>query len=393
MSTVTELHPSDGETYAEGLARAAQMEAEAEAARIRNADARARQELAQQKAAARAQRDIEAELAAAADARKQREEAAREEAEAKARAARSAATWRRAALTIAVVCVVVSLPLQVLAFYSPRAPFLAAAPLVIEGIAWALLAGAQAAIDDGRPSWLYRLLAGGGAAFAAVVNLLHGMSAFGLATGMGGAFCSLAGPLIWDLHEHGRITKREGRKPRKVRRAEARAARAEVQRLAAVNAARQTQDAAVWDRAVYLAAALGEVTPRRTGLRRRMVGEVAPSEKTFRRAWDETHGAEVGATAESIAAKRTARHGVRVAQNARLSDLLTDENVQVDSQMAPGDDKPSKAPREPGTDGRKNNGGTPPRRRPGDVKFAPGATRQMSITARAATATGEVDDS
>ncbi|MFI0901813.1 hypothetical protein [Streptomyces sp. NPDC020983] len=383
--SVTELRP-EGETYAEGLAKASLLEAEAEAARIKNRAEAARQELLQEKAAARAQKEIEAELAEAADARRRRDEAASEEAAAKARAAASAATWRKAALSIAVVCVLVSLPLQVMAFYSPKAPFLVVAPLVIEGIAWALLAGAQAAIDEDRPAWLYRLLAGCGALFAASVNLLHGMSAYGLATGLGGAFCSLAGPLIWDLHEHGRLAKKEGRLPRKVRRAEARAARDEARRVTAVNAARANEDTKVWERAVYLAAALGEVAPKRSRLRRRIVGEVVPSERTYKRAWDEIHGAETGTTAETIAARRAARHAVRVASNSPLSKTEKDANAQVDSQMDPPAGTAPKAPRKSGEDGRRRNGGTPPRRVPGDVQYSPVARRQMSAAAKAAKA-------
>jgi len=379
--TVTEIRPEgETETYAEGLARAAVVETEAEAARIKNRAESARQELAQRKAEARAQREIEAELAAAEDEREKRAQARREQAADRARAEKSAATWKKAALGIALVCVVVSLPLQVMAFYSPKAPFLAVAPLVIEGIAWALLAGAQAAIDDNRPAWLYRALAGAGACFAASVNYLHGSDAYGMATGLGGAFCSLAGPMIWDLHEHGRIAKREGRVPRKVRRAEARAAREEQRRVKKVNEQRAKLPdlKAVWERAQYLAAALGEVVP---------------SEKTYRRAWDEIHGTEVGSTAATIAARRTARRAVRVAQNGPLEDLATDANQQVDSQMDPSGESTPKGARKGGEDGRKRNGGTPPRRVPGDVTYSPVARRQMSVSARAKKAAEGVTES
>ncbi|MFJ2635821.1 hypothetical protein ACIO6U_28255 [Streptomyces sp. NPDC087422] len=375
--TVTELRP-EGETYAEGLARAAQMEADAEAARIRNEAERAKQALAQEKAAARAQADIDASLAEAAAARKAREDAAREETALRVRREKSAATWRKAALSIAITCVVVSLPLQMMAFYDPSAPFLLAAPLVVEGIAWALLAGAQDAIDHDRPSWLYRLLAGSGALFAATVNFLHGSATYGAATGLGGAFCSLAGPLIWDLHEHGRIAKKEARPSRRARRAEARAARSETRRAKVVNTARAAKDVAVWERAEYLAAALGELVP---------------TEKTYGRAWDEIHGAEVGATAETIAARRAARRAVRLAQNGPLDGPDKDANPQVKSQMPPSGSGALKAPRKPGVDGRKRNGGTPPTRRPGDVEYAAGARREMSRTAKAAAAVEAVSES
>ncbi|WP_329623386.1 hypothetical protein OG357_25645 [Streptomyces sp. NBC_01255] len=362
--TVTELRPPEGDTYAEGLARAEKAQAEAEAARIRNEAERRRQQLAADKAEAKAQKEIARELEAAEDERRQREEQRRTEAAAKAKAKKSAETWRKSALAIAAVCVVVSLPLQVLAFWDPNAWFLVAAPLVLEGVAWALLKGAEAAIDDGRPPWHYRLGALLQALVAAGINFAHGSETYGIATGIGGALCSVIGPAIWDLHEHGRIAQREGRKTLAQRRTEKRAARAEKARVAKVNAMRRSSDEDVWERALYLAAALGELVP---------------SEKTYRRAWDELHGAEVGSTAAIISAKRLARRSVRLAQNGPLDGLEKGENPQVDSQMGPDSDKPSKAASEPGEDGRKKNGGTPPVRRPGTTTYAPIARRQMSL--------------
>jgi hypothetical protein len=152
--------------------------------------------------------------------------------------------------------------------------------------------------------------------------------------------------------------------------------------VAAVNAARATKDTAVWNRAVYLAAALGEVAPRRSAVRRRIVGEVVPSERTYKRAWDEIHGAETGTTADTIAARRAARHAVRVASNGPLAGSEKDVNAQVDSQMDPLTETAPKAARKSGEDGRKRNGGTPPRRVPGDVRYSRGARRQMSESAR-----------
>ncbi|NWF27999.1 hypothetical protein HW130_17290 [Streptomyces sp. PKU-EA00015] len=388
--SVTELHPDQsGGSYAEGLARAEQLQAEAEAQRIKNEGERVRQELANERARAKAQKDIQRDLDDAAEERRRREETRREEAAAKAKAEKSAATWRKAAKTIAIVCVVVSLPMQVMAFWDPHAWFLVAAPFVLEGVAWALLCGAQAAIDEGRPSWHYRLGALVQALIAAGINLAHGSAEYGIATGIGGALCSVIGPAIWDLHEHGRITKREGRTPRSVRRAERRTARAELLRLDAVNAARAAGDPAAWERAIDLATALGEVRPGRRrspfGLRRPEGPEVIPSEKTYARACLEIHGAEPGSTADRIAHMRAAKRAVRLAQNGPLDAPEKDAKPQVDSQTPPAADEPStarvQASKKPGEDGRKRNGGTPPRRRPGTVKYHPAARRQMAVTA------------
>ncbi|MFJ5547016.1 hypothetical protein [Streptomyces sp. NPDC093225] len=359
--TVTELHPDPAttETYSEGLARAEKVQAEAEAQRIKNESDRRRAALADAKAEAKAQADIEESLAEAADKRRRREESRREEDARKAKAEQSADEWRRAAKLIAIICVIVSLPLQMLAFWDPRIPVLIAAPLVLEGVAWALLKGAEAAIDDDRPSWHYRLGALLQASIAAAISYGHGAERYGLVTGIGGALCSFLGPAIWDLHENGRIAKREGRKTLAQRWTEQRAAKAEEKRVKQIAADRETADKTVWERAVYLAAALGEVVP---------------SEKTYRRAWDEIHGTEPGSTAEIIAERRAARRAVRVASNGPLKD----EEVQDESQKGTDNGRSAKGLKEPGEDGRKNNGGTPPRRVPGTVKYGQGARAQMS---------------
>ncbi|MYS37226.1 MULTISPECIES: hypothetical protein [unclassified Streptomyces] len=370
--TVTEMRPQ-GDTYAEGMARAELASAEAEALRIRNDQDRRRAELVTAKAEAKAQKDIEAALDEAADEKRRREESRREAQARKARAQRSAQLWRRAALAIAVVCIVVSLPLQIMAFWNPHAWFLVVAPFVLEGVAWALLMGAQAAIDEDRPSWHYRAGALLQALIAAGINYAHGSAEYGVATGIGGALCSVIGPVIWDLHEHGRIAKRAGRPSRSARRAERRRLAAEVRERCAVNLARQAEDEQVWERTIALAAYLGEVVPARAGVLRTPAARVQPSDATYTRAWTEIHGAPVGLTADQILATRAAKRAVRVAQNGSLPG----EKPQVDSQMGADDERPSKAPKKPGTDGRKRNGGTPPVRTPG-TKYSPVAKRQMS---------------
>ncbi|MEU3492193.1 hypothetical protein ABZ747_01700 [Kitasatospora cineracea] len=356
--------------------------AEAEALRAKTETAKAAADIANQLKAAKAAGEIakglaEAEEIRQAAAEKQRE-AARKSAEARAaleKSQRSAAQWRTWAKSIAVICVVVSLPLQLMAFWSPKAPFLLAAPLVLEGLAWALLKGAEAAIDDHRPSWHYRALAGAVALFAASVNYLHGSATFGLGTGLGGAFCSLAGPMVWDLHEHGRIRKRDGKVSRRQRRAEAKkaaveaaeraaAAEREAGERAAVEHLRSTQWPQVWERAVALAAALGELHP---------------SEPTWKRAWDDTQAAPLGDNAESIAAKVAARAAVKDAAKDQTNTVEKAEKPQVESQLtAPRSITAAKRP-----DGRRNNGGTPPVRRAGDtLGYSPVARRAMSMAAR-----------
>lgn len=373
--TVTELAPAtSSETYAEGLARASQIEADTEAKTIANEDERERRRIQREREAAKFERDQRRELKKEQEENRKAEEARREAAAAKAKAEKSAGEWKAAAKAIAILCVIVSLPLQIMAFWDPHAWFLVAAPFVLEGVAWALLKGAEAAIDDNRPSWHYRLGALLQALIAAGINYAHGSEVYGIATGIGGALCSLIGPMIWDLHENGRIAKRDGRPTRAERRRARREARAEKHRVKKVNKAREDRDSEVWERALDLAAALGELVP---------------SEKTYRRAWVEIHGTqELGSTASRIAHTRAQKRAVRAAFNGALKDA----DSQVDSQTPPDGEDSSEGPskgakkrvRKGGPDGRKRNGGTPPKRRAGTVEYSQIARSEMSHRARTA---------
>ncbi|CAM5665327.1 hypothetical protein KAURM247S_02326 [Kitasatospora aureofaciens] len=121
--------------------------------------------------------------------------------------------WRGYARSFYIVCAIVALPVQVAAFYNPKALWLMAAPLMLEGGAWVVLKGAAAAVASHRPHWHYRLIAWLLAFLAAGINLWHGLAAFDPAAAIGAAFASIAGPGVWDLHEHGRIRKRDGSPP------------------------------------------------------------------------------------------------------------------------------------------------------------------------------------
>ncbi|MFD8385254.1 hypothetical protein ACFV2X_43180 [Streptomyces sp. NPDC059679] len=227
MSTPEHSSPSWAEQSAHAdlirtttAAEARKAELDAQLAEARNAPKIA----AAEAEAARIKRE-------AAKTREEEEVREAEEAAAKKRAEQSAATWRNWARAFMIACVVVSLPLQVLAFWDPDAWFLVITPFVLEGGAYALLKGAAAAIDENRPSWHYRTGAFLNALFAAYINFSHGSEVYGTATAVAGAFCSVAGPAMWDLHEHGRISKRHGKTPRALRKAaeaEARKAEAEL---------------------------------------------------------------------------------------------------------------------------------------------------------------------
>lgn len=216
---------------------------------------------------------------AEAKAAEENEAAAEVEQEAREK---SSASWKRAAVGFAIVCALVALPVQMSAFYTPGRPYLGGVPIVLEAGAWVVLKGAAAAVTDRRPHWHYRLIAWLIAAGAAAVNLGHGLSSFDTVTAIATAVASIAGPGVWDLHEHGRIRARDGKQTWRQRWAERRAAAkhakqeaalaAEREAAAKAEAAASAADAAqlaadrearfqdVWAHALKLAAALGETT-------------------------------------------------------------------------------------------------------------------------------------
>jgi hypothetical protein len=375
--SVTELRPTAPARSKATPKTGAKEAAEAEALRAKTAAVDITNQVKAAEAAvkvAESQAKADEIKRAADEKRRATEQQAAEAAAKREKAEQSAAQWRTYAKSIAIVCVLVSLPLQMMAFWSGRAPFLILAPLVLEGLAWVLLKGAEAAIDDHRPSWHYRALAGAVALFAAAVNFVHGSAAFGLGTGLGGAFCSIAGPMVWDLHEHGRIRKRDGKLSRAQRREHARKAAAEAaekkaaeQQQAddreAMRESRAVQCPDVWARAVALAAALGELYP---------------SEATWKRAWDDVTGAPLGDTAASIAARVAAKAAVKDATKDQTNTVEKVEKPQVESQLT----TPRRTPRAGAVDGRRNNGGTPPRQHAGTIKYSTAARRAMSLASQ-----------
>jgi hypothetical protein len=262
--------------------------------------------------------------------------------------------------------------------------------MMLEGGAWVVHRGAAAAVDDHRPYWHYRLIAWLLAFVAAGINLAHGLETFGVATACATAFASVAGPGVWDLHEHGRIRSRDGKPSRAQRRAERKAAKKQAEREAArakAEADRKQGEALaqqaleaeylkvhpeVWERAVALRVALSlrAITPR-----------------VWERAWFDVTGAPLGDTAETIAA--------RVAAVARAKDAATGndgqpaegaevaKNLQVVPQMPP---VGAKAEKEPGKGPGRGNPHGPPvrgRRTAGDTpQYTDGARKQMAVAAK-----------
>ncbi|WP_109030118.1 hypothetical protein [Streptomyces rubrogriseus] len=370
---------------AEAEADAIRVEAEEDARKVRLANDRAERKAREDEAASEAR--IAEHNRRRDEADRARERAAREDAEQqqteteKAKVVeKSSKRWRRVALGFYALCATVALPVQMAAFWDPNAKYLLVAPIFIEVIALVALVGAAAAVTDGRPQWHYRLVAWAGALTAATINAVHGLGAFDAATAFGTALASVAGPGMWDLHEHGRIRKRDGVPTR----GERKAAEKEAKRIAAEKAAEEKRRAAekkaadeaaaeaakqlaemrqaefedVWKHARKLAAALGETTV---------------TEAVWRRAHKDIRGADPGEDAETIRARNAAETRVEAARQKRpVNTLSKTTSSQVDQQVPP-------RPRRGHAGGPKVRGV----RRPNDSqRYSSGARKQMSLTAK-----------
>jgi hypothetical protein len=375
---------------AEAEARRIQAEAEAEAIRIKAREEAERQRIANERSALRAEREraeqnvkiaeakrkaAEAERLAEAEARQAEGVQAAEEAEGEARA-KAASSWRKAALAFAVLCALVALPVQMSAFYSDQRPYLGGVPIVLELGAWVVLKGAASAVTDKRPHWHYRLIAWFIAAGAAAVNLAHGLDQFDLTTAVATAVASIAGPGIWDLHEHGRIRARDGqatwwqrRKERKaaaaveaerVKAAKA-AAEANAERLAKLAKDREANFREVWNHAVKLAAALGEV-------------EV--TQPIWVRAHRDIEGTDPGESVNIIRGRNAAERRLIAARSEAPGEKpVKAANAQRASQMPP--TRPKRVYNPPARAGIRRKGDT--------QKYVAAARTQAAITAKNAT--------
>lgn len=326
---------------ADAEADAIRVKAEEDARKLRLANDRAERKAAEEQAASEAriaehQRRRDEADRARQQASRQAEEQDQAEAEKAEAVEKSSTRWRNVALGFYALCAAVALPVQMAAFYDPNAKYLLVAPIFIEVIALVALVGAAAAVTDGRPQWHYRLVAWVGALTAASINIVHGLDAFDPATAFGTALASVAGPGMWDLHEHGRIRKLDGKlswrqqrtarkqadKEAKRQAAEAKEKRAEKEAAdkAAENARqelrgiRQTVFKTVWEEAVKIGAALGK----------------EPDDPAvWPRAYRNIHGCEPGESIESITARRAAEKRVESAlTGTRVNTLSKTTNAQ-----------------------------------------------------------------
>ncbi|KOG78721.1 hypothetical protein ACZ90_04585 [Streptomyces albus subsp. albus] len=378
--------------YADAEEQRIRAEAEAKAAELKAAEEARKLKLANDKAAARALEEQAARDARIAESERKRAEAERGQQEderahqeqqqtaaaAEADVAKAAKTWRRYAIFFYTVCAVVALPVQIAAFWDRDAPWLVIAPLMLEGAALVVTKGAAAAVAAGRPHWHYRTVAWAFAFIAAGINLKHGLDAFDPATAIGTAFASLAGPGVWDLHEHGRIRRRDGVPTRRERRAAKKTAERE--------AAEQTQARLVEaERQAHLENAARNAAERLDADRKQMfprvhehalklaadLGETAITPAIWKQAKLDVDGALPGESDEILRMRNTAAAKVEAARlNKPVSTLSKTTNAQRAAHLPPASTKPRPKP-------------IPPRRTRGDsTPFHPAAKRLAADTAR-----------
>ncbi|MEV7034594.1 hypothetical protein AB0N99_30735 [Streptomyces sp. NPDC093272] len=362
-------------------ADAIRVKAEEEARKTRLANDRAQRKAAEEQAASDARIAEHQRRRAAADrARRDEERQAQEQQAAETAAADEIQDaddkWRSYAIRFAVVCGIVSLPVQMSFFWNPHAPWMAAAPIMLEGAAWVVHRGARAAAVSKRPVWHYRAIVWLLALVAAGVNLYHGLHSFDPGTAVATAFASIAGPGVWDLHEHGRIRKRDGALTRRERKAAAKAAKEEARQKAAEETRKRSDkeaaDKAAADAAERLAGARAEEFPEVWEEAERIaaaVGEVTVTEAVWARAYRNIQGCEPGESIESITARRKAEARVESALSGTpVATVSKTMNAQRANQM----------PRTQRGPARK-----PPKRQAGDTqKYVQAARRQASIAAK-----------
>jgi hypothetical protein len=375
---------------AQGEAKAAEILAGEQAQQLRLENEK--QSLTNERAALRFRREEAELLAKIAESDRKREdtERARDEARRKDGEQRQAEVdavkeiaeadgkWRAYAIRFAIVCGIVSLPVQMSFFWNRHAPWMAAAPIMLEGAAWVVHRGARAAAVSKRPVWHYRAIVWLLALIAAAINLYHGLHSFDPGTALATAFASIAGPGVWDLHEHGRIRKRDGAMTRRERKAAEKAAKAEAKRQAVEEerkrADKQAADKAAEEAAEELANARAEEFPEVWDEAERIaaaVGEITVTEAVWARAYRNIEGTDPGESIESITSRRKAEKRVEAALTGTpVNTLSKTTNAQRANQMPRAQRGPARKP---------------PARQSGDTQqYVAAARRQASIAAKTA---------
>ncbi|MFJ9633770.1 hypothetical protein ACIRU8_39360 [Streptomyces sp. NPDC101175] len=365
---------------AEGKADAERALAAEKAEKERLANERAAMRLEKDKADHRAHLAKKAAETAKANAEEEKaNKAAAEEAAAEAKRAveqrRAEHWWKWGARGIYAVGLVIAAPVQFMHFWDPNRPFLIAAPALLEGLALVLALGAAWAVAHRRDVAPYRIGIMVGAAIAAAINMYGGLSddRIGFNAGLIGAIASLGGPIVLMAYEHGIAQKADGIPSWRERRA---AAKAEQEASAAREKARIERRAAevsaAAERVARETAAVEEQARKDADRKadhddvwkvanalRAARGSQYVTEQIWAEAWLLVTGCRtVGIRPEIEAQSRAAQAHMRTVTDAPVLGSLS----QINSQRPTREKKDPNAP-----DGRRNNGGTPPRRTAGDA--------------------------
>lgn len=377
-----------GEAEAEAIRLAAEAAAKAEI--VKAEEETRKQRLANDRAERKAREDDAASEARIAEHNRRRDEAERARVAAAAQAEidkqveaekakvveKADKKWRKWAIAFYTLCAAVALPVQCSAFWNRDKPWMVGAPVLLEIAALVVAFGTAAAVANKRPHWHFRLITWVLAFIAASVNLWHGIQEFDPATAVGTALASVFGPGVWDLHEHGRIRKRDGVPTRRERRA----AKKEAERIAAEKAETELRET---ERQAYLEKAEREAAAELDRVRSeefpdvhrhawRLVadyGKTAMTDAIWRQAKLDVEGAPPGESADVIRMRNAAEARVEAAREKRS---VNGSSPQVASQVLG-----ARMPRvynPPARPGKRTKGDTP--------KQSLGARNQASIAAK-----------
>jgi hypothetical protein len=388
---------------AEGKAKAAEITAREEAEKQRLANER--QAMRQEKEKADHAAYLAEKAARAAKAKAEEDKAAKaaedqaaDEAARLREQQRSERIWKWGARGIYAVGLIIAAPVQFMHFWDPARKFLIAAPALLEGLALVLAAGAAWAVAHRRDVAPFRVGIMISAAIAAAINMHGGITtpAIGFNAGLIGAIASLGGPIVLMAYEQGIAQQADGIPSRRERRAATRAKKqAETAREKARREKAEAEAAAA--HAKNLAESRAREEQRRRDEDRKTshedVWKVADAmrsargaqyvtEQIWADAWYRVTGCKtVGITPEIEAQSRAAQARMKTAAEMPILGDLS----QVESQKARPAKKNPDAP-----DGRRFNGGTPPRRTAGDTApYSPLARKQATLEQTSRTATPE----
>jgi hypothetical protein len=378
---------------AEGKAEAEKIKAVEQAEKDRIANERAAMRLEKEKADHKeylAKKAAEAAKSHAEQEKTEQAEAeqAEREAQQQAEQQRSERWWKWGARGIYAVGLIIAAPVQFMHFWDPKRPFLVAAPALLEGLALVLAFGAAWAVAHRRDVAPYRVGIMLGAAIAAGINMYGGLSdaAIGFNAGLIGAIASLGGPIVLMAYEHGIAQKADGIPSFRERRAAEKKAAAEEKAREKARAEKQAAEAKAAAEKVAREKVAEEEQARKDTDResrhpdvwevadaiRSARGSAVVTEQIWAESWYLVTGCKtVGIRPEIEAQSRAAQAHMRTVTDAPVLGSLS----LIESQKGP---RAKRDPNEP--DGRRNNGGTPPVRRPGQTApYVEGAKKQARL--------------